>query len=403
MNQWRVGGLSTLVLVVASCGSLTPTPTTHVQTSNSPASTATPAPTPTPTPAGPLAACVSAPAGGTPAAWGFGVIKGSEIEVLSTGGTVLNKTSLVGVGDTVPVWVGVGQAEVYLYTKSTGELSVLDRSGVAQNLGTVTPTGGWNDTDNISLAESPSGTCWAFSVNSYDANAVATSELYVGGTGIAPTLLATLTRANMLNGVDAGGYQLLRWDTLGVLLGSDPTEVGGAGPFITESYSFGVVVRIDPQTKAVSAPLCGSGRFADQAPDGTVACITGLNSDAKIEVTKPGGSTTTIDTRSESAGEVAFVGGSSLLTYCTSAAGNDTWTETLLSVQLSGSSPSPTTVIPSAGPGLLDGVFAWYRLMATNAIAELQGTYPSTSLVEVNLSTGSTATIAAADSLLGVL
>jgi hypothetical protein len=332
------------------------------------------------------------------------VTKGSEVEVVGTDGTVLNTAPNGGNGSTAPVEVGVGQAGVYFYDESTGDLSVLGRSGPAQVLGDVTPAGGWNAVDNISLAESPSGACWAFAIDSYDASMVATSQVYVGGTGIPPTLVTTLTRPNIVNGAAAGGYQVLRWDASGVLLGSYPTGVGGAGPFIGESYSFAIVVGLDPQTDTLSAPLCGSGQFADEAPDGTVACTTGLGTDAKIEVTKQGGSTTSIDTGSISAGQVAFVGGSSLLTYCTStAAGSGGWSENLLAVQLGGQSPSPKTLASSAPYGQLEGPYAWTKLVGTTSIAELLGGTGSTSLGEVNLSTGQTTSIAPADSLLGVL
>jgi hypothetical protein len=267
------------------------------------------------------------------------------------------------------------------------------------------PTSGWSTTDNISLAESPSGTCWVFSAVSYDASANATTELWIGGPGISPpSLVTTLTRPNTVNGGVAGGYQALRWDPSGVLLGSYPTGVGGAGPFIGESYSFGLVVSMDPATGQLSAPLCSSGKFAGEAADGSVACLTGLNTDAKIVVTKPGGATTTVDTGSASAGQVAFVGGSSQLTYCTSVVDNSAtygWAENLLSVTLGG---APKTLISAAPGSQLEGPFAWNKIVGANSIVELGGTYPSTSLVEVNLSTGAqTAPIAPAASILGVL
>ena len=390
-----------MVLVLASCGSTHTVPTATATTSSKPSSIATPAPTPTPTP---LAVCATPPAGGTPAAWGFGVTKGSEVEVVGTDGTVLNTAPNGGSGSTAPVEVGVGQAGVYFYDESTGDLSVLGRSGPVQTLGDVTPAGGWNAVDNISLAESPSGACWAFAIDSYDASMVATSEIYVGGTGIPPTLVTTLTRPNTVNGGVAGGYQALRWDPSGVLLGSYPTGVGGAGPFIGESYSFGLVVSMAPATGQLSAPLCSSGQFAGQAADGSVACLTGLNTDVKIVVTKPGGATTTVDTGSASAGQVAFVGGSSQLTYCTSVVDNSAtygWAENLLSVTLGG---APNTLISAAPGSQLEGPFAWNKLVGASSIVELSGTYPSTSLVEVNLSTGAqTAPIAPAASILGVL
>jgi hypothetical protein len=403
IGRMGAGGIAGLALALASCGSATQTvtPSPTALATSTPPQTATPSPSATPLP---ITACATAPAGGTPAAWGFAVTQGSEIEVLSTTGSVLNQTPNGGYGSTAPVEVGVGQAGVYLYDESTGELSVLGKTGAAQDLGTLIPTGGWSTTDNISLAESPSGTCWIFSVVSWDASANATTELWVGGPGISPpSLVTTLTRPNTVNGGFAGGYQALRWDPSGVLLGSHPTDVGGAGPFIGESYSFGLVVSMDPATGQLSAPLCSSGRFADEAADGSVACISGLGSDAKIVVTKPGGATTTVDTGSSSAGQVAFVGGSSLLTYCTSASASSGWTESLLAVQLGGSSPSPKTLVPGSTASQLEGPFAWYKLVGTTSIAEIEGASESTELVEVNLGTGQTTTIAPADSLLGVL
>jgi len=405
IRRMAAGGIAGLALILASCGSATQagTPSPTAAATSTPAHTATPTPTPTPTP---LAVCATVPAGGTPAAWGFAVTQGSEIDVLSTTGSVLNQTPNGGYGSTAPVEVGVGQAGVYLYDESTGELSVLGRTGTAQDLGTLIPTGGWSTTDNISLAESPSGACWIFSVVSYDASANSTTELWIGGPGISPpSLVATLHRSNTTStGGSAGGYQALRWDPSGILLGSFPTEVGGAGPFIGESYSFSVVVSLDPATGTVSAPLCSSGQFADEAADGSVACISGLGSDAKIVVTKAGGATTTVDTGAASAGEVAFVGGTSAaLTYCTAATAdspNYYWTENLLSVQLGS---SPTTLIQADTTGGLEGPYAWFKLLGANSIVEIQGSSASTALTQVNLGTGVQIRIAAADTILGVL
>ncbi|MGD0447272.1 MAG: hypothetical protein ABSB36_01475 [Candidatus Dormibacteria bacterium] len=406
IRRMGAGGIAGLVLVLASCGSATPasTPSPTAVATSTPLHTTTPSPSATPTP---LTACATAPAGGTPAAWGFAVTQGSEIDVLSTNGSVLNQTPNGGYGSTAPVEVGVGQAGVYLYDESTGELSVLGKTGASQDLGTLTPTGGWSNTDTVSLAESPSGTCWIFSAVSYDASANSTTELWIGGPGISPpSLVTTLHRSNTTStGEAAGGYQALRWDPSGVLLGSYPTEVGGAGPFIDEDYSFSVVVSMDAATGAVSAPLCSSGQFADEAPDGTLACLIGLNTDAKIVVTKPSGATTTVDTGLASAGQVAFVGGTSAeLTYCTSATtSSGGWSENLLSVQLGGQNPSPTTLASDAPYGQLEGPYAWTKLVSTTSIAELLGGTGPTSLGEVNLSTGQTTTVAPADSILGVL
>jgi len=401
-QRWGGGGVTALALalVLAACGSVTSTSsaTSHPTSTATPAATASPSP-PASQPTDPLAACLTAPTGGTPAAWGFGVTEGSKVEVLSISGTVLNTAAAATYPVTVPVPVGVGQAGIYLYDESSGKLTVLGKSGAAQDLGTITPTGGWNGADSISLAESPNGQCWVFALNSYGTNQEATSQIYVGGTGVAPALVTTLTRSNTAG----GGYQALRWDASGVLLGADPTGVGGAGPFISEGYSLSAVVRMDPQTWALSSPLCSSGRFADEAADGTLACLTGVGTDTKILVSPPGGSTTTIDTGSDTTGVVAFVGGSSFLTYCTSAAASSGWSEALLSVALGGSNPSPATLIPDSAGDDFDGSLAWFRLVGTTSVAEILGGSGPTSLAEVNLTTGQATDIAPADSLLGVL
>jgi hypothetical protein len=411
MNRWTVGGIAAVALTVASCGSSSQTASPTPHGSSSPLSSGTPvsssAPTPSPTvtaqPAGPLAACLSTPTGGTPAPWGFAVTEGSELEVLGTSGALLNTASLGSL--TAPVTVGVGQAGVYFYDESTGELSILGKSGAAQNLAQISPPGGWSAGNNaVSLAESPNGECWAFSLVSYNASEAATSQIYVGGTGITTGLVDTVTRANSVSGAFAGGYQLLRWDASGLLLGSQPTDVGGGGgPFIDEGYSFATVVRLNPQTATVSAPLCSSGQFADEAADGTTACLTGVHTDTKIVVTKSGASTTTLDTGSAEIGQVAFVGGSSLLTYCTGgpAAGGADFSENLLTVQLGGPAPSTRTLISGSPGGQLEGPWAWFKLAGSSppSMVEIQ----SSDLVEVNLSTGQSTTVAPADGILGVL
>jgi hypothetical protein len=333
------------------------------------------------------------------------VTKGSEIEVLGTSGAVLN-TAPLGNGYTLtePVTVGVGQAGVYFYDESTGELSVLGKSGAAQNLAQISPTGGWSAGNNaVSLAESPNGACWAFSLVSYGASQASTSQIYVGGTGVTTTLVDTLTRANAINGAVAGGYQLLRWDAAGLLLGTQPTGVGGGGgPFLDDDYALATVVRLDPQTATLSAPLCSSGQFGDEAADGTVACLTGINTNTAIEVTKPGGSTTTLDTGAQ-AGQVAFVGGSSLLTYCTGGppAGGADFTENLLTTQLGGSTPSTRTLISGSTGSTLEGPWPWYKLAGSSPPTMVEN--QSAELVEVNLTTGQTTTVAPADSIVGVL
>ena len=208
MNRWAVGGIAAITLALASCGSPTQTASSSARVGSSPLSSSTPTPSPTATaqPTGPLAACLRTSSGGTPAPWGFAMTKGSEVEVVGTSGAVLD-TAPLGNGYTLtePVTVGVGQAGVYFYDESTGGLSVLGKNGAAQNLAQVSPPGGWSAGDNaISLAESPNRECWAFSLVTYNASQVATSQIYVGGTGITTTLVDTVTRANTVNGAAAG-------------------------------------------------------------------------------------------------------------------------------------------------------------------------------------------------------
>lgn len=300
--------------------------------------------------------------------------------------------------------VGLGPSGVFLFTPSSGELALLGTGGPPQDLARITPTG---STDAFSLAEAPDGRCWILSDASFTSAGDALTKLYVGVIGGgSPTLLTTLTRANLVNGAFGGGYPVLRWDSAGVLLGTGPTGVGGGGPFISESYSLAQVERLDPLSGALSPPLCASGRFGDVATDGTVACITGEGSDARIVVTGSDGVTTTLDTHAVLAGQVGFVAGSSLLTYCTSTdnPGPDGagWTTDLLSVDLTQQPLAPRTLSSGDGPGLNENAEAWDKLVGSVSIAELRGSAP-TSLAMVDLASGRTTTLVPATGLVGVL
>ena len=403
--MWRrIGGLGVLVLVAASCGPTGHTTMGSAEPSHGPSIASMPSATPTatPTPAGPLAACVGAPEGEASAVWGFAVTAGQVTEVVSPDGSVIGQAPSTTGAATVTVPVGVGLEGLYLYNESTGELSVLGKTGSAQDLGHISPTG---PTDDVSLAESPNGQCWILSDTSWDNSMTATSRLYIGGAEVAPYLVATLTRANQVSGTWGGGYQALRWDSSGVLLGADPTSVGGAGPFIGDGYGLATVVRMDPLSGTVSPPLCTKGRFGDVAPDGTLACLTGQESDAQIVVTRPDGSTTTIDTGMKVAGQIGFAGGSSLLTYCTSddVWNADGWTTDLLTVRLSGHTVSTSTLSSGDGPNQNESAYPWDKIVNGSSIVEIRGASGSTSLVMTNLATGQTTTIAPADSIIGVL
>jgi hypothetical protein len=281
-------------------------------------------------------------------------------------------------------------------------VSLLGLTGAPEIIGQVTLT---NQFDDVSFAVSPSGECWILSDTSYDSNGDGSSRLYVAVDGASPTLLTTLTRPATLNGGFGGGYRVLRWDPSGVLLGTDPTGVGGAGPFLNDEYTLATVVRLDPLTVTLSPPLCASGRFGDVAPDGTVACLTGEGSDAEILVTLPQGSPSSIATGIKLAGHVQFVGGSSLLTYCTSdenpAADGAGWTEELWTVDLGTSTASLTLLQSGDNSWCEDGVVAGADSLAL-PVGMGPGATPSVEIFD--LTTGqATATIASADTVYGVL
>ena len=416
MQRWLIGGFATLVLVLASCGPGThaPSDTTAPMTSR-PSAAATPATSPTPTPAaaGTLAACAtaarptptSAPAGPIVAVLNQNV-NPQELELVDASGDVLNQTpdSQVSPAAFGPNPLGVGPEGAYLYNSTSGEVSLLGLIGAPEVIGQVTLT---NQFDDVSFAVSPSGECWILSDTSHDSNGDGTSRLYVDVDGASPALLTTLTRSAMVNGGFGGGYRVLRWDPAGVLLGTDPTGVGGAGPFLNDEYTLATVVRLDPLTVTRSPPLCASGRFGDVAPDGMVACLTGEGSDAEIVVTPPQGSPSSIDTSIQFAGHLQFVGGSSLLTYCTSdespasdgsGAG---WTEERWTVDLGTSATSPQQLMSGDGSWCEGGVVAGANSLAV-PVGTGGGETPSIEIL--NLTSGqATATIASADAVYGVL
>jgi hypothetical protein len=138
-----------------------------------------------------------------------------------------------------------------------------------------------------------------------------------------------------------------------------------------------------------------------------VACLTGEGSDAEIVVTPPQGSPSSIDTSIQFAGHLQFVGGSSLLTYCTSdespasdgsGAG---WTEELWTVDLGTSATSPQQLMSGDGSWCEGGVVAGANSLAV-PVGTGGGETPSIEIL--NLTSGqATATIASADAVYGVL
>jgi len=328
-------------------------------------------------------------------------LQAGEIDLVSSDGTLLNSVSAnLDDPNVGPVPMGVGETGVYLYYPATGAIDLLGLTGPPQDVGQTTPNVSGGSSSLAGLAESPNGECWIFSLVSwtYGGSAdSATSQLYVGGIGSSPLLVATLDRTV--------GYQVLSWDASGVLLGTELTGIGGGpAPFTwTDGVDLQIVVDFDPVTGDVSTPLCSTttDSFRDIAPGGTVACAVQGTSDAEIQVRSPDGSITTIPTGSPLAGHVRFVDGTSLLTYCTSddqEVGDTQFTEDLWSVEIGSATPSPQM--------LMTGDLSWCEggvVAGTSSIAELGGGADTTSIVLINLSSGQTTTVAPADELLGVL
>jgi hypothetical protein len=408
MQPWSIGGAATLVLALASCGAstaLTPrTPTPPI--SGSPSATATPAPSPSPT--GSLAACTAAAQPASASATAGPVVAvltqsaSAELELVDAAGDVLNETTAgqVSTAD-VSSPLGVGPEGAYLFNSTSGDVSLLGLSGAPAVIGRVTLT---SQLDDVSFAVSPSGRCWILSDTSYDSGGDGTSRLYVSVDAAPPTLLTTLTRSASVNGSFGGGYRILRWDADGVLLGTDPTGVGGGGPFLDDEYTRATVLRLDPLTTRLSPSLCASGRFGDVAPDGTVACVTGEGSDAVIVVSPAQGSPVSIDTGIQLAGHLAFVAGSTVLSYCTSdgnpAPDGASWTEELWTVQLGNATPSPHLVMSGDNSWCESGVVAGADALAV-PVGTGSGETPSIEILD--LVTGQTTTIHTTGGLLGVL
>jgi hypothetical protein len=304
-----------------------------------------------------------------------------------------------------PPSVGYGRGGVYLFD-ATGTLSRLQPDGQIRRLEQIP---GLEACQISGWAESPDGTQWIYSVVSWDSSEVATSRLFVGSPGAAPKQVAILTRPDFVAGRYRGGYRVLRWDRAGVLLGTDPTGVGGAGPFIEEGYGLASVVRLNPDTGTISAPLTSSCQFADVAPDGTLACVHRGSTGADIEVIHPDGTAVTITTGADFAGEVAFVGGSSALTYSTARYNNadpNLWIDTIYVVQLGPGASNPHAVtVPNGVSVMNEFSLAFHKVVDGDKIIVSTGTditqQPVVYLIDV--ATGKAIAIVLADGVLGAL
>jgi hypothetical protein len=325
------------------------------------------------------------------------------IELVDLGGHVVASHAITETSAPPPShWFGYGPRGVYVVDAS-GSVSVLGADGAFRAEGSIPVS---VDQQVIGIAGSPDGTHWIAAVVAYQPDLSATTTIY-DGTGVAPPrVVATLTRASQDPGPQRrflGGYGVLRWDARGVLLGSRPTGVGGNGPYIDEGYGLATVVRLDPATGAVSAPLTTDCRFEDAAPDGTVACVAG--SDVRIRRTD--GTASTIHTGARWLGHVAFMGTSSKLTYATAAytdANETTWTHTLHGVSLSGTtSPQPTVIASGLSPEF-QTAFAFTCVVDSSAVVGLtaQSGDPSTYL-SLFRAGAPERVLAPADNIIGVL
>jgi hypothetical protein len=246
-----------------------------------------------------------------------------------------------------------------------------------------------------SLAIAPSGNCWLLAISALGAFDTGTTltRVYGGAIGSAGELLETIPSPG------GSGLALLRWDPLGALL--DTWYEGGAPPDFTGVLAF------DPTT-GVLASLCGGGGFGDRAPDGTLACLAGGNGGSEdLDITPPHGTGTVIATGAPFADQVAFVGGSSLLTFCSDA-----------TPAQQGQSPGPDTlkVVPvteGATPTSLqtgdwadhESGWAFDKVVGSGEILELRFTPDKTAadVVLVNVHSGATTTIAHNAGLYGAI
>jgi hypothetical protein len=324
------------------------------------------------------------------------------VELVDLQGDVVNTTTVSSQGlpdpNDLPTVLGVGEAGVYLYAPSTGKLSLLGPTGSPQLLGQI-PAG--NQLDQFSVAGSPNGQCWILTDASFDSQEDATTRIYGGSGGGVPVLVATLPRGAS----EGGGYQVVGWATSGVLLGSDPTGIGGGpSPFgWTDGVSLSTVDELNPATGALSSPFCvkDGGSFRALAPDGTQACESQTASGARFDIQSLDGLMTPITTGVSQAGHVRFANGSSTVTYCTSddqPTATAQFGETLWVAQLGGGAVSPRQ--------LMSGDLSWCEQGAVtgpDSIVEVGGGGDPSSAVLVDLESGQVTPLAPADSIIGVI
>ena len=394
MRRGATVPLAAIAAMIAACGASTGTPAPAGASASATVGAATPSPL--------AASCASV----NPAAVGAVAIEPSTaiLQIVNVHGTTLNQTPIDLRADEP---IGVGCHGVYLYDHAGGDIQLLGLSGAPTTLAHVASTTA-APVDVPGAAESRDGRRWAYSVTSgSSATGPITSAMFVGTFGATPAVVATLSRANVVDNVYGGGYRVLRWDGAGVLLGTAPQNVGGAGPFIEDTYGLDSVVRLDPDSGALSTPLdcSGRGRFGDVAADGTTACA----SDGTVVIRRPDGSVRTMANAEAHVGAIAFVGGSSTVVWCASAGagttplpGGDEWSDGLYSASLSGDQPS-RHLLATAGGAQFESGYAFNRVIDDHTIAELTGTSSASSLTLVDVSTGHRTVLAAAVYIVGAL
>lgn len=174
------------------------------------------------------------------------------------------------VGAPPPVVTG-GPAGAYWF--ANGHLMRLDVRGQVTALG---------EAHGDSLAISPDGTQWAYSVMapSSSENSGWLNQLWVGGTTHAPRMIASRTESSDPSApvpADAPAaqwvYRVLGWNERGIIITRMLTGVCGCGPFADERFN-GHAALVDPMT-GVSTTVTNDEQcpVSGIADDGTDACF----------------------------------------------------------------------------------------------------------------------------------
>jgi hypothetical protein len=376
VGRVTAGLVVAVALPFSSCGTSTPV---HR------ADTGVVSPSPSSSPAPLYIAVIHDPGTGQP-----------SVEIVSTDGAVVASVAAPnGSGTRV---VGTGAHGVYMLDAA----HVLKRLAPNGDLTTLGPVSVTDNSEVAGLAESPDGGQWIYSVATYANDLSATSRIYVGSPGRAPRLVATLTRPNQIDEDLASGYEVLRWDRQGVLLGTAPTNVGGVAPFIGDGYELSIVVRMDLASGALSAPLAPHGcRFGDIAADGTVACADRAARD--IRLIGKDGSIQHIRTGAEFFGGIGFLPGTTSLAFLTTLPPGDyPWTDALHVYDPAARSRTPRTVVEGVDPGT-EYEHGFDAVVDADTIAVIMGPASNPKLSLVKLSTGVVSRLSPATYLLGVL